>query len=172
MPAKFVDKSVDAPVEKAPKTTKKVPISVATPESVDRLAELMMWEQSFKQDERYKELEALKKALCAEADKVAAATTVHVFEGDKYEVEYSSKPEQTSINEGAMPAIHKMLKDGFYAVATISKKNLDDYLNPMQRAEVTTTERTGTRRLVEYRERGVEAGTVGAKLKGGAAADL
>jgi hypothetical protein len=169
MAAKFKDKSDAAPAEK---TTKKVPISIASPESVDRLAELLKWEQSFKQDERYKELEALKKALATEADKIANPASVHVFEGVDYEVEYSSKPESTSINEGAMPKIHKMLKEGFYAIATISKKNLDDYLNPQQRAEVTTTERTGTRRCVEYRERGVVAGTVGAKLKSGADADL
>lgn len=162
MPVNFKDKSAsDAPAKGSKGSTKKVPLQM-TPEMTDRLAELLAWEKTFKQDERAKELEALKKMAAAEADAVGNLAAVHVFEGVKYEVEFSSKPEQTVIVEGGVEAIHKMLGKDFYAVATVSTTNLKEYLNPKQREQVTKTERTGTRRCTEFRERNVVAGSKGA----------
>ena len=137
---------------KTAKPTKKTSLSIATPAVVDRFCELKMWDEAHKADPRYEEMEDLKKALAKEADDVADAGATHVFVGDKFEAEYSAKPNSTDVHD--MKTVHKFLGEAFYKVVTISSKAFNDYLNPEQREQVSTTKRSGSRRCTEVREKG------------------
>lgn len=67
--------------------------------------------------------------------------------GSKYVASIGAKGKVRSFKKGAMKAIHKMMGASYFDLVTMRLKDLDDYLNPEQRAKVVNEELTAKRRI-------------------------
>ena len=63
-----------------------------------------------------------------------------------FSVKVGATPEKRELVD--LKAVAEMLGDDFWNIATVSLTNLDKYLTPEQVAQVTKSERIGTRRVI------------------------
>jgi hypothetical protein len=112
---------------------------------VDRLAELLAWQESNKKDPRTKELTNLKKELAAEAAKFSPGETV-TLEGQHNRVFYGEASQVRTIVD--MDKVLDMLDPTVLkSCINVPLSVIDDYLTPIQKAEVIATERAGSRSM-------------------------
>lgn len=102
-------------------------------------------------DEDLKQLGAIKKSdeplLRAFIEKKPLHQDDNAFiEGNDYRVKIGKVGEKRALTD--VKAVHEMLGDeAFYALATISMKDLDSYLNDAQKKKVIVKNRGGSRTL-------------------------
>ena len=130
-----------------PETQKATLGAPAADARVDRLAELMAWDDANKKDPRTKELAELKKTFVTEINAKNKPDVEVTVRGAKMAVTFSSCVKGTQIT--SMKQAHKLLGDEtFYQIASISVGDLKDYLTPEQRAKISKEDHTETRKVV------------------------
>lgn len=118
---------------------------------IDRLGELLEWEQSFKKDPRMRELEALKKEIATTDEAVTTADpdAFAELEGSRYRVTFDRIPSTRKVAD-----IHKVRAilgdETFFALASVSLGDLDKYMTPTQVASVVTVERSRARSVKAF----------------------
>lgn len=116
---------------------------------VDRLAELLAWDEVHKKDPRSKELAALKKDLIATAHKDDPEGEVTIY-GDSNMITVSKPSIKRTVKpDGGAEAIHKIMgNEAFYKIISVSLGKIDDYLTPEQREKVLEVDEFGGSRSV------------------------
>ncbi|CAA2141447.1 hypothetical protein [Hyphomicrobium sp. ghe19] len=105
--------------------------------------------EAIKINKQIKDLQAKLKPYKDEADKLQKMVdelemgddATDIIKGDRFRAEIGAKGQSRSITD--LPKVRKFLGDKlFMELATVTLKNIDDYLTPPQREEVLKVERT------------------------------
>lgn len=114
---------------------------------VDRLSELIAWDEAHKKDPRAKELQELKSALQKRADELAGNPGNNVsIRGNNSAVHFGPKGARREVIDPA--GVRDIIgEEAFLGGVSIPLKLVDDYLTPPQKEKCLAISRSGSRSM-------------------------